>query len=113
MSEACRFTRLGKKIDKTSNITAKQLYTLTIQRTEKTYDILGREVKRGTFHRVKSQGIDNVTKAMMTLSFLIACDVISPDDIMSIITKITSLLLEDVDPEKIYLIVRDHIRRSL
>ncbi len=112
MSEACKFTRLGKKIDRISSITSRQLYTLTVQRQSKTYQILGKKVKRGTFHRVRNQGIDNVTKSMMTLSLLVACDVISLDDIIAIIQRITSLLDEDIDPEHLFRIIREHLRKS-
>ena len=112
MSEACKFTRLGKKIDKISSITARQLYTLTMQNRSNNYQILGKRVKRGTFHRVRSQGIDNVTKSLMTLSLLVACDVISLDDITTIIQRITSLLEEDIDPEDMFRIIRKYLKES-
>jgi len=103
-----KFTHRFKKIKKFTHLTDRQLEAI-IKKQRKNYALGEKTVTKSTYYTIRSQGFDNITRSIMTLAVMIHCDIIHPNDVHMIITKIANLLDEEVDLEKIYTLVRKAI----
>ncbi len=111
----CRFKYSFKKTSEFFGITVKQLEVLFEEKkTHGNKVIIGsRSLSKGAYYRMKDQAITNITKAIMTISLLVSCDVISHDDVMNIIMTTSNLLDEDVPVDEIFIRLKNFLKKTL
>jgi len=111
----CKFKFSFKNLHKMFGLTTNQLHILLSEkRIEKNKVLLSEKtLSKGAYYRMKDQAITNITKSMMLISLLLSCDIISYDDMISIITTSSRLIEEDIPPNEIYDRIKDFLKRML
>ncbi len=111
----CKFKYSFKKMNNFFGITARQFDTIFTKKMIIKDKVImeNRTISKGAYYRVKDQAITNVTKSIMLVSLLVSCDIISYDDMISVVTTTSRLLEEDVPVDEIFKRLKGFLKNKL
>lgn len=111
----CKFKYLFKKKYRFLGLTSTQLKIITSGKKVDNYkyQVGNKAISKGSYYRVRDQAITNITKSIMTISILISCDIISYDDLVTVITTTSKLLDEDVPIDEIYIKIKNYLKKTV
>ncbi|HIQ12842.1 MAG TPA: hypothetical protein EYH44_00415 [Thermoprotei archaeon] len=114
-TKPCEFKYSFKKIRNYLGLTDVQLNTITAGKKVNRfkYQIGNKTVSKGSYYRVRDQAITNITKSIMTMTVLISCDIISHDDLITIITTTAKLIDEGIHIEEIFFKLKEYFKKTI
>jgi hypothetical protein len=96
---------LGKFFAKRSAMSKKQIEAILKTREKgrlrkEDYVLENRRISKGAFHRIAKQARGNIEKAIYTILFMIYQDIITEEDVATLVAFVNLLRTNEIDEEK-------------